>query len=425
MKSLIAIVILVVVVAALIVEKFTSDRDRSASTKHISHPPRTVNSRDVVIYSERVETAFRVNTTRDVLPGGHSAAMVPILVDWDGSNLSKDGYIVVRNINDGGNPVSGVTVLRSAHIRQDRIKAVEFILVPLGWPEAISHGQLRFVFEVGGAEFIGGADAVGEPDELGDLILSWEAWRPPGVDFSVLRGMDPSSFELTMRGYSGPQRFLEDALGSRDWNVYTLQLPGGRESFAELLKVSLAIGDGAARYSISQMLEKAETEWAVTGPDSEIEGGDAAAEWRKLEEIIRSDSVPTNDPRFDMKGKTGFQSLLRSCATMALYCVDVAVTRLIESGLPHEGMRPTRKPKIDDEPEWMAQLACTDIAGVFVRAPKVILFARANPTAIPDNIPDALDDAGLLVRENGKPIKRRYSMGSETPWGHRDQLLIR
>jgi hypothetical protein len=108
--------------------------------------------------------------------------MAPILVDWDRSNLVA-GDIVLRNINHVGNPVSGVTVLRSAHIRLDKIEAAEFILVLLGGPDAISHGQLRFVFEPGGAEFIGREeDAVGEPDVLGDLVLSWEAWRPPGVD---------------------------------------------------------------------------------------------------------------------------------------------------------------------------------------------------------------------------------------------------
>jgi hypothetical protein len=384
-----------------------------------------VDVRDIVAYSEMTATTFRVRSTQDVLPGGYSAAMVPILVEWDRSDLVA-GEIVVRNINDGGNPVSGVTVLRSVRIRLDKIKTAEFIMVPLGGPDAISHGQLRFVFEPGGAEFIGGTgDVVGEPDVLGDLVVSWEAWRPPGVDYDAMKGMDHRSYELTARGYSGPQRFLEDELNARDWTVYTLRMPGGREGIIELLKVSLALADGAARHSIGRMLQEAEHEWATHGPDSDTEGGDAAAQWQALAEEAGSVGAHDSDPRIDMAERTSYQSLLRSCATMALYSIDVAVARLIEAGVPHEGMRPTQNPEIRDEPEWMAELPGANIAGIFARAPKAIQFIRANPTSIPGKIPGALDDAGLLVRENGKPVKRHYSLKDQTPWGHRDQLLIR
>ena len=126
-----------------------------------------------------------------------------------------------------------------------------------------------------------------------------------------------------------------------------------------------------------------------------------------------------------MRGRTGYQSLLRSCATMALYSIEVTVSRLLESGMPAEGMRSPEMADIDQEPAWMGELASSDIAGLFARAPRAIRFVRANPTVIPSKIPQALDEAGLLVRENGKPIRRHFSMSGETPWGHRDQLLIR
>jgi hypothetical protein len=412
-------------VAVLAVERFVNKKDGTISTAQPPPRPRTVDVRDVVAYSEMAATTLRVRSTQDVLPGGYSAAMAPVLVDWDRSDLVA-GEMVVRNINDGGNPVSGVTVLRSARIRLDKIKTAEFIMVPLGGPDAISHGQLRFIFEPGGAEFIGRAeDAVGEPDVLGDLVLSWEAWRPPGVDYDAMKGMDHRSYELTARGYSGPQRFLEDELNERGWNVFTLRLPGGREGLIELLKVSLALADGAARHSIGRMLQEAEHDWTSHGPDSHREGGDAAAQWQALAEKASSVGAPDTDPRIDMAESTSYQSLLRSCATMALYSIDVAVVRLIEAGVPHEGMSPTQNPEIRDEPEWMAELAEADIAGIFARAPKAIQFVRANPTSIPGKIPGALDEAGLLVRENGTPVKRHYSLKAETPWGHRDQLLIR
>ena len=234
MKSRIIITMLVIAVGVLLADRFVRKDDTAISTT-----TGVVDVNDVVAYSEMTATTFRLRNAQDVLPGGYSAAMAPVLVDWDRSDLVA-GEIVVRNINDGGNPVSGVTILRSALIRLDKIKRAEFIMVPLGGPDAISHGQLRFVFEPGGAEFIVRTeDTVGEPDVL-DLVLSWEAWRPPGVDFSVMKGMDHRSYELTARVYSGPQCVLEDALNEREWNVFTLRLPGEREGLIELLKVSLA-----------------------------------------------------------------------------------------------------------------------------------------------------------------------------------------
>jgi hypothetical protein len=425
MKVRMLIALLIAFALVLVFITFKNHKDTTVLTERGAPQKLTIDVNDVIAYVDDFAAIYRVRTTRDVLPGDFSAAMAPMLVDWAHSDLSDDGFIVIRNINHGGNPVSGVTVLRSARIRPHMIKAAEFVMVPLGGPEAVSHGQIRFVFEAGGAEFIGSAKTIGEPVVLEDLVLSWEAWRPPGVDFDILIGMDHRNFELTMRAYSGPQRFLEDALGPRDWNTYFLKLPGGKRGFAELLLVGLALGDGAARHSIGRMLQQAEDEWAAQGPDAAPGSVNATEQWRMLKERADKEKLAADDSRIEMTGKTGYQSLLRSCATMALYTIDVAVARLIEEGVPHEGMRPTQAPKIDNEPEWLAELADADIAGIFARAPKTLRFVRANPTSIPGKIPGALDAAGLLVHENGKPIKRHYSMTAETPWAHRDHLLIR
>ncbi|UCH82612.1 MAG: hypothetical protein JSW50_08980 [Candidatus Latescibacterota bacterium] len=425
MKARIFIAFVVAFALVLVFMTFKSDRKTVPVTEITGLDKQTIDVNDVIAYSENTDVVYRVKTTRDVLPGGFSAAMSPMLVDWKRSDLSEHGYLVIRNLNHGGNPVSGVTVLRTALIRPHLVKAVEYINVPLGGPEAISHGQIRFIFEDGGAEFVGSTKTVGEAETLGDLVLSWEAWRPPGVDFDIITGMDHRNFELTMRAYSGHQRFLEDALGPRDWNTYFLKLPGNTKGFAELLKVAMVLGDGAARHSIGRMLEQAEDEWATQGPEAAPGGTDALAQWRALKSRSADEKPPVDDSRVDMTGKTGYQSLIRSCATMALYSIDVAVARLIDAGVPHRGMRPTQTPNIENEPEWLAQLADADIAGIFARAPRTLKFVRANPTAIPGKIPGALNDAGLLVQENGKPKKRHYSMKSETPWGHRDHLLIR
>ncbi len=424
-KSRIAIAVVAAVVAGIAIERFLMMEDRPVSKSPPSSQLSMVDASDVVKFIDLNAPAFRVRTASDVLPGGYSAAMVPVLIDWDRSDFSEGGEIVIRNVNDGGNPVSGLTLLRYARIRPEKVERVEFIIVPLGGPKAFSHGQLRFIFEEGGAEYIPGDDAVGDPELMSDLVLSWEAWRQPGVDFSVLKGMNSREFELTMRAYSGPQRFLEDALSKRDWTVYMLRLPGGRSGFAELLRSSLILGDGAARYSIRWMFGQVQKEWALDGPGSEAESEETASIWRELRARANSPEKSSGDRRLNLAGKTGYQTFLRSCASMALYCVDVAVARLIERGLPHEGMRPTQKPELEEEPGWMDRLGRSGVKALFVYAPRVIIFARKHPTVIPSKIPKALDEAGLLVRADGKPIKKVFSIETETPWGRRDQILIR
>jgi hypothetical protein len=424
--SKIVIAVLVIVIAALFIKLIMDSKRGEGEADYSLPPPETLDARDVAAFIDSEATTFRVRTTRDVLPGGYSAAMTPLLVDWEKSDLSTGGEILLLNINHGGNPVSGITELRSAVIRPDRIREAQFIMVPLGGPEAISHGMIRFVFEEGGAEFSGGDRGVaGKKEILEDLMISWEAWRAPGVDYKMMKGMDPETYELSCRAYSGPQRFLEDALMNRDWNMFKLNLPGGKSAYKELLLVALALGDGASRHSIVWMIEDAEKKWQEEGLGSDPEQAAAAGVWRALKERAGSASPPVDDPRADMTGRTGYQSLTRSCATMALYSVDLTVARLIEAGHPADGARPTQKPEMVDEPDWMIELGSADIAGILVRTPKALAYARANPTVIPGNIPKALEEAGLLVMDGGKPWNKRYSMQGDTPWGHRWQLLIR
>jgi hypothetical protein len=299
------------------------------------------------------------------------------------------------------------------------VREAEFVLVPIGGPEALSHGQIRFIFDEGGIELLAGSESVGEAEKVDDLVFSWEAWRAPGVDFDVMKGMSDATFTLSLRAYSGTQRFLEDALGNRPWKAYTLDLPGGREGVEELLRVTLALGDGAARSAIGALLDEAGESWVVQGPDS----AEASEEWRRLRERARDHPAP-EDPLLDMSGNTGYQSLVRSCATVALYCVNVATVRLLEKE-PAPGKRPTQAPTLEGDPDWMADLAGASLAGVFLRGPRLIRFLAANPTVIPSEIPWALGDAGLLALEDGDPRVREYEMSGETPWGHRDQLLVK
>ena len=424
MFNVILIALIVVVAGAIVAWRIGKGRKGDGAADSRLPSPRILGAREAAAFIDASAATLRVRTTRDVLPGGYSAAMVPLLVDWNGSDFSPGGEVLLLGVNHGGNPLSGVTELRSAVIRPEMVAEVQFVMVPLGGPEVFSHGQLRFIFEEGGARLRGGrGEIAGESETLYDLVLSWEAWRPPGVDYHMIRGMDPRTYELSCRGYSGPQRFLEDALMNRDWNVFKLRLPGGREGYAELLRVALAIGDGAARSSLAWMIEQA----AGQGKDDGGEGADGAEldAWRSLRERALPAVAPDDDPRVDLTGKTGYHSLLRSCANMSLYTIDVAVARLIEAGFPSGGMRTTQTPELRNEDAWMIEMAAADLAGILLRVPRAAAYARRHPTVIPILIPGALEKAGLLVLEDGRPWKTRYSVRNETPWGHRWHLLIR
>ncbi len=404
---------------------FLGDRFRRReplATDGVDH--QVIDAADVADYVEMSATTYRARTARDVLPGGLSAAMAPVFVAWDRSSFAPGEAITIRNLNHGGNPVSGVTVLRTAVLRPDLLQRVEYVRVPLGGPDAISHGQLRFIFEPGGVELVGGdASAAGEPDSVTDVILSWEAWRSPGARYSIRKGMEPGVYQLSMRAYSGVQRFIEDALQERNWESYPLALPGGHAGVIELFKVSLSLGDGAGRYVMSDILKHADDAWVTSGPRGEHHG-DAAQSWRELQ--ARLEDAPTpDDSRLDLAGLTGYQTVIRGCASMALYQIDVTVSRLVEQGHAHHGRRPLEMAGLSDIPEWITELSKTNVAGLFLRAPRMIAFVRKYPYAIPGNIPKQLDEAGLLVRENGKPVKTAFNLNDLTPWGPVRSLLIR
>ena len=397
-------------------------RRKPAATEPVEH--QVVDAADVADYAEMSATTFRTRTARDVLPGGLSAAMAPVFVVWNHSSFAPGESITIRNLNHGGNPLSGVTVLRTAVLRPDSLQRVEYIKVPLARVRAASHGQLRFIFEPGGVELVGGdPSAAGEPDAITDIVLSWEAWRPPGTGYSIKDGMDPDVYQLSMRAYSGVQRFIEDALQQRNWEAYPLSLPGDRAGMAELLKVSLALGDGAGRCVMSEILKHAGDAWVVGGPSGEHHG-DAAESWRELQDRLKDAPTP-RDPRLDLAGRSSYQTVIRSCASMALYQIKVAAARLVEQGHARPGGRPIVMPGITDIPEWIAELSQTNVAGLFLRGPRMLAFVRKYPGAIPNNIPKELDDAGLLVRENGDVVKTEFTVGKLTPWGPMDHLLIR
>ncbi len=386
-------------------------------------PVKQVTARRILSYADQQAPMQRLRTSRDVLPGGWAAAMAPVLVDWAAS-AQDSGVYRLMNVNYGGNPMDGTTVLRTALVPAGDIRRVEFIIVPLdplGRHGIVAHAMIRFVFSEQHPLILldeQGAPLSGDP-AVGDLILSWEAWRAPGVDFEVLAGMDPGTYGLSLRAYAGPQRFLEDYLQHRDWYAYTLDLPGRRQGDAALLQVMLAMGDGAARRTLGRIFSRAEREWLQGGP-----GAAAATEeaWRGLRASVLQGMSAEDSLLLIPPDKLSYQTTQRSCATMALYCIDVAISRLTSDG--HQA-RLTLDEAIGPVRPWMRGMAHADPVGIFLRSPYVLEYVVRHPQIIPTRIPGILDKAGLLPRHDGRAIKIHYALDATPPYGDIRNNLIR
>ena len=148
---------------------------------------RVLSPRDLLATAESDTGLLRLRTSRDVLPGGYMAAMAPVLVDWKASRISdEDPFVILRNVNYGGNPIERTTVLQAIRVPLSGIRFAEFILVPprrLGLHSPVQHAQLRFVFQPEHHPTLlslSGARA-GTDSRFPDLVLSWESWSPPHV----------------------------------------------------------------------------------------------------------------------------------------------------------------------------------------------------------------------------------------------------
>ncbi len=375
---------------------------------------------------------LRIRTATDVLPGGLAAAMTPLMIDWTDSDLdSEHGYVIIHNLNHGGNPVDGTTVLCSAKVPLDGVEAVEFILLPLdkiGKQGLIQHGQLRFIFSQEKPVLLlnYGDEAMGSDRRIQDLVFSWEAWRSPDTGFDVKVGMNPASYQLSPRVFSGPTRFLDDALGQRDWFAYRLHLPGGSLGLAELLRTNLALCDGVARHTVSRVLKQSEEQWASQAPAGKTGRKESLADWKSLRDAVAPNENIKDDLVNLPEEDQAYQTLLRSCATMALYTINVAVDRLVAAG-HNDGLNRDHLmlPDLGHQEPWMTELAETDLKGIFLRAPALLRYLRANPQVFPKSIPRQLEKAGLLEMPSGKPTKLHYSLHGTTPYGTLKENLIK
>jgi hypothetical protein len=387
------------------------------------HNTRQISLGTLLDWAAEDAPTFRVRTATDALPGGYSAAMAPVLVNWRMSNHREHGdadeYYIVRNVNLNGNPIEGVTNLCSVRIPACGVESAQYITVPLGAGgiQIGGHGMIRLVFKEGSrAQVLSqAAEPVPGESDIRDLVFSWEAWRPPGVHFSMKKGLDPNTFGLTMRCYTGAQRFLEDALQKRDWTCYPLTLPDAQRGLNELLYVALVMGDSMARHAITRLLDTADPAPGAAG-ETPADYPDAAQEEVKaLQEALLENRAPEN-PVADMTGgKISYQLLERSCVTMALEIVAVAAHRLT-ARLPADRQVRVRVTP-ENIPPWVDDMAHAGMAGIFVRMPHVMWWLMHNANVFPTRAYRILDDAGLLAHDGRKVVKHHYKLFGETPYG--------
>lgn len=385
--------------------------------------PNVVELNRFLKYSNSLAPAASIQTQVDVFPGGLMAAMVPGIIDWNRSCPEDgQGFVILRNVNDGGNPLTGFTTLRTIQIPLASLKSAEFVLVPLGIlgkRAAVSHGQIRFLFDPENPVLA--LNDLGQPDQaippITDLVFSWEAWRKPGENYDVIVGMDSGAYALSLRVFSGRQRYLEDILGGRDWFSTPLTLPGGHGGLLELFRVCAVMGDGYGRSTIGRIFDDAKEAWVRTGSPLQSNPDEMLAEWNELQNLVAQSGGNQDSNMMPQEATESYQSLIRSCATMALHTINVAAERLQNLQNPGaDQVTLVPMPAIDHVPPWMSDLSHVDIKGLFVRAPHVLQYVRKNKAVVPSNIPGMLAEAGLGAAKNGKVVQIQYGQDHLSPY---------
>ena len=122
------------------------------------------------------------------------------------------------------------------------------------------------------------------------------------------------------------------------------------------------------------------------------------------------------------RDQDGYQTLVRSCATLARYAILTATDRLINRGIS-EGITAgaVPKPLMGEPAKWMRNVAHANLKGMFVRAPLALAYILRHPEAVPDKIPIELAKAGLVEKRNGKAWVVKYSHKGVKPYDRSGQ----
>jgi len=359
-----------------------------------------------------------VHTPNDLMPNGFARCMTPFLVDWKDSTIkdTKGGYLIVRNVLVGGNPILGIARHACIRIPSSGVERVELIIVRYGlsgFKKYSGHVQLRFIFREDRRPIL--LDNQGKPDleypYIDDLILSWEAWRAPMVPYNVIDGLKPEGgYALTARLYTGAERFLNDSLRGAVWDCYPLNLPDKDKTGNIILYAGLVMGDALGRRSILNIENKLsanktkKTEWNEKDLD-------------KVRGILNWDEIPDSMLKEALKkSDLSYNTFNRSCISLTLKQIDVAMKHLYAEKKIDKQILIKESP--GEIPIWFNEVLNKNRWKSITTAPGAFFWILHNSEVLPYKAYLPLQKAGLLkLNKKGKPIIYRYDHKKTTPYG--------
>lgn len=389
------------------------------SEPNASEERREVTPDEVLDWSREESPLIRVRIARDVVPGELSLAMAPMFVKWSKSQpgFGPDDFYLVRNVNIVNNPIGGVVVLASLRVPAASVEKVEFVAVTTKVKKhdtPFGHAMLRFIFREDRRPVI--LDREGKPlandAEVSDLVLSWEAWRPPQEKFDPLKGLNPTNYALTARCMVGAVRYLADSTLGRPWHCYTIKLPDVEHAYDELLYSCLALADAVARHTVSELLQR-RIEQGQNFPADYSEAG--AGDWDAVADYYRTSRSSSDKVRDILDGKVSYHLLERSCISMAMLSIDWANHRIHRrAGLP-EPKRVQVAP--ESLPSLIADLASGERTPMLLRVPAALQWIMLNQAVVVEKAAHLLDEAGLLEHKDGELARTDWDTPRETPYG--------
>jgi hypothetical protein len=382
--------------------------------------PRTVDAEQLLSWAERATPMARINTATDSLPNGLALSMLPFMVDWEQSRTEGDSpFLLMRNVNAGGNPVIGENILATVRIPLDGLSGLHWCLTPTrndkGKDTFMGHAMLRFLFSKEKRPVILGQDGQPLPGALApdDLMLSWEAWRPPMTSYDGLKGLDPESYTLSARAYTGAQRFLTDIVRGNPWRCYPVKLPEVDNALPLTLLTATLSGDTFARRIIGEMAAKGQIK---------AEGLRQAtpAQRERVKSLFATSRLP-KDPLSGLlqKANLSYQLLERSCITESLAMIQLSLDRIHKE---HDlGPPPKLELVPSGLPPWIQELVTADHATLLAHVPGTLLFVARNRQVLPIQAYRILEEAGLLLPNPSSdadgPLMYYYDKSSGMPYG--------
>ena len=388
---------------------------------------REFSAADILDWNRAASPVIRVRVARDIVPGGLALAMAPMFVKWGASStgFGADDHYIVQNVNIVNNPVGNVVLLATMKVFAASVESVQFVAVTTKVKRRdtpFGHAMLRFIFKEDRRPII--LDQEGRPlandSEVSDLVVSWEAWRPPDASFDPVRGLDPTTYALTPRCLVGAVRCLNDTLLNRPWHCYNLKLPDVEHAPDEMLYSCFALADAVARQTVSHMIDQ-KIGRGVKLFDDYTEASES--DWDAIGDYQRDSKLPEDPIRDVLEGKISYQLLERSCITMALLSLDWGNHRIHRrAGLPEP-----RRIAITPEglPSFISELVSGERTPLLLRIPAVMHWVMQDQaTLVVGKAPKALAEMGLLERRLGRVVRTVYDNRRKTPYGRLMRHII-